>query len=108
MLFDLRETIQRQMFLGAYEPEQPGWFRECLGPGDIVIEIGASFGYYTTLGSALVGPSGKVFAFEPNPVSGLRRQRPRFFHGAGSDDILGLLRAAKNVSKVKMGMKGSP
>lgn len=70
MLLDLRETIQRQMFLGEYEPEQTGWFRECLEPGDTVIDVGASFGYYTTLGSALVGPSGKVFAFEPSPVAG--------------------------------------
>ena len=63
MRLDLREWIQQQMFLGEYEPEQTGWFRECLEPGDAVIDVGASFGYYTTLASALVGPSGKVFAF---------------------------------------------
>jgi len=69
MLLDLRETIRQQMFLGEYEPEQTGWFRECLEPEDTAIDIGASFGYYTTLGSALVGPSGKVFSFEPSPVA---------------------------------------
>jgi FkbM family methyltransferase len=70
MRLDLREWIQQQMFLGEYEPEQTGWFRECLEPGDAVIDVGASFGYYTTLGSALVGPSGRVFAFEPSPIAG--------------------------------------
>ncbi len=32
-----------------------------------VVEIGANLGYYTTLISSLVGPSGEVHAFEANP-----------------------------------------
>jgi FkbM family methyltransferase len=35
--------------------------------GDWVLDIGANVGYYTTLLSRLVGPSGRVFAFEPMP-----------------------------------------
>ena len=66
---DLREWIQRAMFLGAYEPDQTEWFKQCLGPGNAVVDVGASFGYYTTLGSSLVGPAGKVFAFEPSPLA---------------------------------------
>ncbi|MBP2673940.1 MAG: FkbM family methyltransferase [Deltaproteobacteria bacterium] len=69
MRLDPRERIQRMMFLGEYEPEQTRWFKECIEPGDIVVDVGASFGYYTALASALVGPSGKVFAFEPSPVA---------------------------------------
>jgi FkbM family methyltransferase len=65
---DLREGIQRAMFLGVYEPDQTEWFKQCLSPGDVVIDVGASFGYYTTLSSFLVGPTGKVFAFEPSPL----------------------------------------
>ena len=34
-------------------------------PGDIVIDIGANLAQYTYFLSKLVGPSGKVFAFEP-------------------------------------------
>jgi len=67
---DLRETIQRGMFLGAYEAEQAGWVRGCLRPGDVFVDVGASFGFYTTLASGLVGPAGRVFAFEPSPVAG--------------------------------------
>jgi FkbM family methyltransferase len=69
MRLDLKEAIQRLMFLGQYEPVQTEWFRQCLRPGDVVIDIGASFGHYTTLAAELVGSNGKVFAFEPSPVA---------------------------------------
>jgi FkbM family methyltransferase len=35
--------------------------------GDVVIDIGANVGYFTTLFSDLVGPGGEVHAFEPLP-----------------------------------------
>jgi FkbM family methyltransferase len=66
---DLSEMIQQNMFLGNYEPIQTEWFRQCLRPGDVFIDIGASFGYYTTLGALLVTPKGKVFAFEPSTLA---------------------------------------
>lgn len=66
---DLCETIQREMFLGLYEPTQTAWFKQCLCPGDVFIDVGANFGWYTTLGASLVGPTGKVFAFEPSPIA---------------------------------------
>jgi len=66
---DLMEMIQREMFLGTYEPTQTAWFKQCLRPGDVFIDVGASFGWYTTLGALLVGPTGKVFAFEPSPIA---------------------------------------
>lgn len=41
---------------------------ECLEPGMIAADIGANVGYFTMLMADLVGPSGHVFAFEPNPA----------------------------------------
>jgi len=35
--------------------------------GDVIIDIGANVGYFTTLFSDLVGPGGEVHAFEPLP-----------------------------------------
>src|SRR5690606_3608154 len=35
--------------------------------GNCVVDIGANLGYYSLIGSKLVGDSGKVFAFEPEP-----------------------------------------
>lgn len=37
-------------------------------PGDVVFDIGASIGLYSVVFSQTVGPSGSVFAFEPNPA----------------------------------------
>lgn len=69
MTLDIREGIQRQMFFGSYEPIQTSWFKQCVTEGDIFIDVGASFGHYTTLGASIVGETGKVFAFEPSPVA---------------------------------------
>ena len=52
--------------------EQRDWFedeikflRKLLQPGQRVIDIGASYGVYTLSMAKLVGPSGRVWAFEP-------------------------------------------
>jgi FkbM family methyltransferase len=69
MRLDIREGIQRQMFLGCYEPTQTNWFKQCVKEGDVFIDVGASFGHYTTLGASIIGEKGKVFAFEPSPIA---------------------------------------
>lgn len=40
---------------------------ELVRPGMIVADIGANIGYFTLLMAELVGPTGQVHAFEPNP-----------------------------------------
>ena len=49
-----------------YEPDQTALFERVLRPGDAVFDVGAHVGYYTLLASVLVGPAGRVFAFEPD------------------------------------------
>ena len=52
-------------FLGDYEPEIGAVVRSLIRAGDHTIDIGANYGWYTTLFSKLVGQSGSVHAFEP-------------------------------------------
>lgn len=40
-----------------------------LGPGDVFYDIGANLGFFALLGARLVGPEGRVFAFEPAPAN---------------------------------------
>lgn len=69
MQLDTKEAIQRAMANGHYEPEQSDWVRSCLLRGGVFVDVGASFGHYTTLASEIVGPDGRVFAFEPSPLA---------------------------------------
>jgi FkbM family methyltransferase len=56
-----------RLLLGTYEPEQSGLFRTHICPGDQVLDIGAAAGYYTLLSARLVGITGRVVSFEPDP-----------------------------------------
>ncbi len=62
-------------FWGTYEPEQTQAFQKIIRQGDVVFDVGAHYGYYTLLASALAGEKGRVFAFEPSPgnIPRLRR-----------------------------------
>lgn len=67
-LIDIREPLYRDLyFRGVFEPEETAVLRRILRPADIVLDIGASFGWYTTPFSRLVGPAGRVHSFEPLP-----------------------------------------
>jgi len=50
---------------GAYERDEIAWVRRLLKPGDIVLDVGAHIGFFTMHMAAMVGPSGRVYAFEP-------------------------------------------
>jgi FkbM family methyltransferase len=56
-----------RIFLGTYERSGVDLFLDELEPGDRVVDIGASLGYYSLLAGRLVGPEGRVCAVEPDP-----------------------------------------
>jgi FkbM family methyltransferase len=70
---------------GRWEPRTLARFAELVRPGDTVLDVGAHFGIYTLLASELVGPSGRVVAFEPDPVS--RSQLERNVRGARASNV---------------------
>jgi FkbM family methyltransferase len=62
-------------WLGSYELRKQRKVIELVRPGMVCWDVGANVGFYTLLFAELVGPSGKVLAFEPLPrnVDLLRR-----------------------------------
>ena len=53
------------MASGSYEPETVAVVRKLLRPGMTCLDVGAQTGFFTCLFGKIVGPSGRVFAFEP-------------------------------------------
>jgi FkbM family methyltransferase len=54
-------------WLGSYEYHKRRRFERTVRSGQVVYDVGANAGFYTILASVLVGPTGKVVAFEPVP-----------------------------------------
>ncbi|HEX9671072.1 MAG TPA: FkbM family methyltransferase [Thermoanaerobaculia bacterium] len=52
---------------GSYETEELELVRRHVRAGDTALDIGANVGLFTIHMAALVGPQGKVYAFEPSP-----------------------------------------
>lgn len=74
MELNVSTNLQRKFY---YFPRVYGrfyggtWFREVvatvLAPGDGFLDIGANVGFFSLLAAKQVGPTGRVYAFEPEP-----------------------------------------
>ncbi len=53
--------------LGRWETAYTTLFTRLVKPGDTVIDLGPNHGVYALLAAQIVGPTGRVDAFEPNP-----------------------------------------
>ena len=60
--------IERWMWAGAYETKLVSVLKRFLEPGMTFLDIGANIGFFSTLAAGLVGTTGRVYAFEPNPT----------------------------------------
>ncbi len=68
MYLDPEDRLSLSVF-GAYEVPETDLVKKEIRNGMTVVDIGANIGYYTLLFSGLVGKSGRVFAFEPDPAN---------------------------------------
>ena len=69
ILVDPRDAAIARHFLlrAGYEPEEKEIFKRIVEPGMVVVDVGANIGDYTLLAARGAGPSGLVYAVEPEP-----------------------------------------
>jgi len=72
--FSIEGPIRARSYLralrkGMVEPFMVHLFRQVVKPGMTILDIGAFLGRYTLLAAQQVGPTGRVYAFEPDPVN---------------------------------------
>ncbi len=78
LIVDLSTGMQETVyFIGEYEQPITAIAREMIGEGDVCLDVGANFGWYTTLMSLRAGKSGAVHAFEPMPKTFRELERNR-------------------------------
>jgi len=69
---DMRSLAAHSWLLGTpfascpLEPSEQAVMRRLVRAGDVVLDVGANLGVHTVLLAQLVGPQGRVLAFEPN------------------------------------------
>ena len=63
LLLDLQ--VDKDLWLGTYEPELEQAIRRFASSGSVAYDLGANVGYSTLLLARAVGTAGHVFAFEP-------------------------------------------
>ena len=72
----LSDTVYRELFVhGTFEWASQQVWRSALGPGSVAVDVGAHVGSFTLPAAQAVGPSGRVFSFEPSPVNRARLER---------------------------------
>jgi FkbM family methyltransferase len=73
---DLREGIDFAIYLqGGFEPAALREYRRVVKPGSVALDIGANIGSHTLPLAQIVGPSGRVYSFEPTDYAFEKQQR---------------------------------
>lgn len=81
----LADTLYRHAY-PVYLPLYSGWkaitdaserklFRSLVREGMVIVDVGANIGIYSSFLAGLIGPSGRLHAFEPAPVNFERLRR---------------------------------
>jgi FkbM family methyltransferase len=66
LLIDLSDhVIGLNILRGRYEQDEINLVRGLLKPGDVALDVGGHIGFFTMQMAAVVGPAGRVYAFEP-------------------------------------------
>ncbi len=71
----VRPRYEAQYWRGDYEYEVQHLLEQMVHAGDVVYDIGAHAGFFAVIAARLVGDTGAVFAFEPDPANAARIER---------------------------------
>jgi FkbM family methyltransferase len=67
---ELHDWVPQYVYAtGSYEERTTELITRLVGPGAHAVDVGANIGFFTLLLSRLVGPAGRVIAFEPLPAA---------------------------------------
>jgi FkbM family methyltransferase len=71
MVVDITDGTGRHPYFYAmpYEKAVTDAIMTALKPGDVFLDVGAHLGYFSTFAAHIVGPTGRVIAFEPHADS---------------------------------------
>ncbi len=64
-----RDSILSGMIYDGFEESEIGFLQKVLREGDIFFDVGANIGLFSLYAASLVGKDGKVWAFEPAPIT---------------------------------------
>ena len=89
LFLDLRDGMCRDVLRDSpyvdhpWEPDEQQVIRRFVRAGDVALDVGSHFGEHAALIASLVGPTGRVIAFEPNPerLDALRRTVGQYGNG---------------------------
>jgi FkbM family methyltransferase len=68
-MMTIPENEYLQFVILTHNRSREKYFKKIIKKGDIVLDLGANIGYFTCLFAQLVGETGKVYAFEPEPTN---------------------------------------
>lgn len=61
----LESELSRLIYVNDFERTEREFLKAYLKPGDFFVDVGANIGLFSLVAAKLVGPSGRVYAFEP-------------------------------------------
>src|SRR5882672_7252023 len=103
----LGEMIDLALYLQQFEPDVRAAIRRITRPGMTVLDIGANVGAHTLLFSSLVGPTGRVVAFEPTDFAFAKLQRNVSLNPGLSVDIVRMALADHTSTRQQVDFRAS-
>ena len=73
---------------GNYEQAETRFCERVVSAGDVVLDVGANIGLYTLLCGRLVGDSGRVWSFEPEPRNATRLRVNLLLNGLRNVEVV--------------------